>query len=101
MKTIWKAALAGILLTGGLFAQSIGDREIHQQQRIGQGVHSGSLSRGEARSLEHRERSIAREVRRDRRSGGGLSFAERRHIAARQNRVSHDIYRLKHNGRVR
>jgi len=101
MKTIWKAALAGILVTGGLFAQSIVGRELHQQERIGQGVGSGALTRGEARSLEGRERSIAREVRRDRRSGGGLSNAERRHIAARQNRVSHDIYRLKHNGRVR
>jgi len=101
MKMIMKLTVAGILMTGGLFAQTIAGRELRQQERIGQGVRSGELTRGETRSLERRERSVAREVRRDRRSGGGLSAAERQHIAARQDRISHAIYRDKHNGRVR
>ena len=62
MKTIWKAALAGILVTGGLFAQSIVGRELHQQERIGQGVGSGALTRGEAHLITENARQYLKIV---------------------------------------
>jgi hypothetical protein len=74
-------------------------RSHRQQQRIAQGVHSGQLTAGETRNLENREASVNRE-RRDMRAenGGRLTAADRRAINRRQNRISHSIYRDKHNG---
>lgn len=76
-------------------------RERMQQQRIGQGIKSGSLTAGEASRLEGNEARLNREVRRDRISGGGLSPAERAKINAQQNGMSKRIYAKKHNGRTR
>ncbi len=101
MKTTFKIGVTAMLMTGGLFAESIPGREIRQQERIGQGVRSGELTRGETRFVENRERSIDREARHDRLTGGGLNSAERERIAARQNHVSQEIYALKHNARDR
>ncbi|MEO8027357.1 MAG: hypothetical protein ABI823_12835 [Bryobacteraceae bacterium] len=101
MKRLLMITAAGMLMTGGLFAGNIARREARQQGRIAQGVRSGSLTRGETRSIERRERGLAREVRRDRLSGGGLSGAERARITRQQNRLSNRIDVLKHNGRTR
>lgn len=101
MKKMLMMGAAGMLMAGGLFAQNIPGREYRQQDRIGQGVRSGSLTRGETRYLENREHALAREIRHDRYTGGGLSCAERERIARQQNRLSHDIYALKHNPRGR
>jgi hypothetical protein len=74
-------------------------RSQRQQQRIAQGVHSGQLTAGETRNLENREASVNRERRNMRAENGGrLSARDRRAINRRQNRISHSIYRDKHNG---
>lgn len=94
------------LLTGSAFAQvtgqSIQQRKENQQARIAQGVRSGALTRGETRNLESRERSVNREERAMRRTGGGrLTAADKAALTRRQNRISRSIYRDKHNALVR
>jgi hypothetical protein len=92
---------AGFLLALSAQAAPVWLRQDRQQARIGQGVRSGELTRAETRNLETRERALAATVRRDRLDGGGLTLAERAKINARQNNLSQDIYRLKHNNRGR
>lgn len=75
-------------------------REHEQQQRIRQGIRSGELTKGEARSLEQEQRHINQDIR-DARQDGVVTKFERRDIQQDQNRASHDIYRKKHNERVR
>lgn len=76
-------------------------RQREQQQRIGQGIKSGSLTAGEAANLEHKEAGIHREVRSMRRANGGtLTPGEKAVVNNQQNHVSNQIYRKKHNGRV-
>jgi hypothetical protein len=75
-------------------------REARQQQRIAEGVESGSLTPREAASLERRETKIHNEIKRDRKANGGqLTPAERAKINREQNRASRAIYRKKHNSR--
>jgi hypothetical protein len=76
-------------------------RERAQQERIGQGIKSGSLTAREAAKLEHNEARLNGEVRRDRASGSGLSSRETAKINAQQNTMSKRIYAKKHNGRTR
>jgi hypothetical protein len=76
----------------------MGDREEHQQQRIGQGIQSGQLTAGEAAHLEQNQARINREVRSDRAANGGtMTPAERQQINHQQNQQSRQIYRDKHN----
>jgi hypothetical protein len=91
------------LAAASLFAAppTIAGRQVNQQARIAQGVRSGSLTRGETAAIQSREARLAREIRRDRVDGGGLSAAERAKIQAKQNNLSNRIYDLKNNGRVR
>ncbi|MBK6630460.1 MAG: hypothetical protein IPG33_05120 [Betaproteobacteria bacterium] len=72
----------------------------HQQQRIGQGVRSGDLTRSEVRRLEGEQRHIRREERRYL-SDGHLSRAERADLRHDQNRASRHIYDEKHDGQQR
>ena len=84
------------------FAETgIHQRKQNQQARIGNGVRNGSLTAGETARLEHQESRLNREIRRDRRDGGGLSNRERVKINHQQNRLSREIRRDKHNGRTR
>jgi hypothetical protein len=82
---------------GSSFAQGrIEERKENQQGRIAEGVRNGSLTPAEAARLERKERKVNREVRRDRRDGGGLSPAERAKIEKDQDRLSRDIAKQKH-----
>ncbi|MBI4892275.1 MAG: hypothetical protein HY821_16735 [Acidobacteria bacterium] len=94
-----------ILMIGGLAvpagAATVARRQWDQQQRIGQGVHSGSLTAGEAARLEREEGRAAARIHRDRVDGGAFSAAERARAQRSLDRLSSDIYRLKHNGRSR
>ena len=84
------------------FKGEVGARQENQQDRIAQGIKSGSLSAGEAARAENRQQSINQQVRADRAANGGkLTGAERKQINARQNRASRQIYRLKHDGKNR
>src|ERR1700722_16971711 len=98
------------IITGALFLGSVGnvlaqnevnDRERNQQERIGQGVESGSLTAGETSHLEKQESGINQEVRQDRKANGGtLTAQEHRQVNRQQNRESRRIYRDKHNGKT-
>lgn len=72
-------------------------RQHHQQQRIGQGVRSGELTRNETRRLEREQRHI-RQDERSYKSDGVLTRAERADLHHDQNRASRHIYMEKHDG---
>jgi hypothetical protein len=75
-------------------------RDRMQQERIGQGVKSGSLTAGEAANLEHKEAGLNREQRNMRAANGGkLTPGEKAKVNRQQNGLSRQIYRKKHNNR--
>jgi hypothetical protein len=75
-------------------------RDREQQQRIGQGIKSGSLTPGEASKLENKEANLNKEEHNDRAANGGkLTPAEKGKINRQQNKVSKQIYKDKHNAR--
>ncbi len=75
-------------------------RQVEQQQRIGQGVRSGELTRNEVRGLQKEQRDIQQEIR-ESRGDGIVTGAERRDIQQEQNQASRHIRRAKHNRRDR
>jgi len=80
----------------------VGQRAQNQQDRIAQGVKDGQLTAGETARLEKSETKINNEMRNDRAADGGkLTPAEKTQINRQQNRESRQIYKAKHNGRVR
>lgn len=101
---ILTAVAAGVFLAGyGWSAEpgaaqraTIRQRQINQQRRIAQGIHSGELTAREAARLERKEARLNREIRRDRADGGALTLKERRKIGRQQDRLSRQIYREKH-----
>lgn len=96
---IWMAAALGAALTAaGMNAETINQRRENQQDRIAQGVKSGSLTAGETARLETKEARVNREIRDDREDHNGhLTKAERAQINRQQNKLSRQIYRAKHN----
>jgi hypothetical protein len=78
----------------------IGQRRENQQDRIAQGIRSGSMNANEAARTENREQSINEQVHADRQANGGkLTGQEHRQINREQNGASRQIYRQKHNGK--
>jgi hypothetical protein len=83
-------------------SQKAGQRGENQQDRIAQGLKSGQLTAGEATHLEGEEAAINQEKRADRAANGGhLTAQEKAQINRQQNKVSHQIYKDKHNNRAR
>jgi hypothetical protein len=92
------AAALGAALTAMTSAQTINQRRENQQDRIGQGIQSGSLTAGEAARLETKEARLNREIRDDREDHNGrLTKTERARVNRQQNKLSRQIYRAKHN----
>jgi hypothetical protein len=78
----------------------VGQRRENQQDRIAQGIRSGSLRPGEAANLEGREANINHQVAVDRKANGGtLTPQEKARVNRQQNRTSRAIYKDKTNGR--
>ncbi len=75
-------------------------RQENQQKRIGQGVASGELKKGEVRKLEKEQRDVQQE-KREARADGTVTGAERKEIQKEQNQASRKIYRAKHNNKTR
>jgi hypothetical protein len=105
MKPTTKILLVAILgLTGALpaYADSCGlrDRMERLERRIERGIDKGDLTGGEAHRLK-RERREIRALARDFRDDGHLSRRECHILAARVQRLSDHISRLKHNDRSR
>lgn len=100
-KIVMPLLLGALLLPVAANAQGINSQRENQRDRIQQGVRNGSLTPREARDLREREARITRSERRDRRSGGHLSAAERERLQERLNGDSRAIYRQKHDGQTR
>ena len=102
MKRMIVSIMTGALLLGAATAafadEKIHDRKENQQQRIGQGVKSGSLTAGETARVENKESKLDQEIRTDRRANGGhLTDNEKGQVNRQQNQLSNQIYREKHN----
>jgi hypothetical protein len=91
--------IATTMIVVSLPAQEIKKRQENQQDRIAQGVGSGELTPAETARLEKREARLNQKIRKDRKDGNGLTAKERRQINRRQNQVSNDIARQKHDAR--
>ena len=105
MKQIFSLTLSAVFILGlgvAAFANTpyIDRREHREQQRIRQGIHSGELTRREARRLEAEQGRI-RGYEWYAKSDGHVSRAERRHLDRMLDRSSRDIYRQKHDGQDR
>ena len=79
--------------------RGINAREHRQVQRIKQGVKSGEITKAEKNRLKADEAAIRAEEKVYRKSGGGLSKAERKDLNKDLNKTSREIYRAKHNKR--
>jgi hypothetical protein len=79
--------------------RGINAREHRQVQRIKQGVKSGEITKAEKNRLKADEAAIRAEERVYRKSGGGLSKAERKDLNKDLHKSSREIYRAKHNKR--
>jgi hypothetical protein len=102
MQRIIVSVMTGALLVGtataALADEKIHDRKENQQQRIAQGVKSGSLTAGETARVENKESKLNKEIRTDRQANGGnLTNNEKRQVNQQQNQLSNQIYREKHN----
>lgn len=104
MKTEMAAlTLALAVISGAAYAQSsatpstprIDQRQANQQQRIDQGVKSGSLTEREAARLEKGQQRIDRMENRAM-ADGKMTRQERRRIEQAQDRQSTQIYRESH-----
>ncbi len=74
----------------------ITERDRLQQERIGQGIKSGSLTPAESARLERQEANLNHREARMAASGGKLTQGERNAINRQQNQMSRRIYREKH-----
>jgi hypothetical protein len=93
--------LLALGLTMPVFARgSLYDMQREQRWRIKEGIHSGELTRKEARVLRREQRNIRRMKRHFVRDGR-ISRHERRVLKRRYARAGRHIYRLKHNNRTR
>jgi hypothetical protein len=81
---------------------NINGRKENQQDRIAQGVQSGSLSPSETARLESKQASINRQEHNMRAADNGhLTAQDRATLNRRQNRQSKAIFAAKHDGRGR
>ena len=101
------ATVVGVMLVTPAFAaparspRGINARQHRQTQRIRQGIKSGEVTKGEANRLRGDEAAVRAEERVYRKSGNGLSPAERKDLEKDLNKNSREINRAKHNDRSR
>jgi ABC-type microcin C transport system permease subunit YejB len=81
--------------------QPINQRQANLEHRIDQGVRNGSLTGPEATKLREQYRDLARLEANYRRSGRGLSPAERADLDRRFDRLSDHVYAQRHDAQVR
>lgn len=98
------ATLAAMLVTGSAFADvpvrgthdpRINTRQVHQRERIQQGVRSGELTRSERRQAIDSHREV-RQLERAYKSDGTLTAAERSDLRQAQRQASREIHKNKH-----
>jgi hypothetical protein len=92
------AAALIVAVSLSALSQEVRNREANQQDRIGQGLQSGQITAHGASNLEKRETSINQARRADLAANGGhLTPGEQHRLNQRENNVSKQIYRDKHN----
>ena len=94
-KILAVAALAAISVPAMAGTPRLDAREHNQRERIAQGVRSGELTRPETRRLIAGERRLHRHERYAK-SDGIVMRGERIRLQRNTNRMSHRIYRQKH-----
>jgi hypothetical protein len=100
--TLLGMALAVSILPSAAQANTIHQRKVNQQRRIGKGVSNGQLTPRETARLEHKEAHLNRETRRMRAANGGhLTAQQKARVTRQQNHLSRDIYRQKHDAQHR
>jgi hypothetical protein len=96
------ALAVATMFAGTAFAQTTGStvqRDVNQQERVEQGLQSGSLNTGEAARLEKQEATVDR-MQSNALKDGNLSTTEKVRLRKAQNRLSRDIYRQKHDAQI-
>jgi hypothetical protein len=105
MKTTLILTLAMVFTGAILPAQQktpvVNKRQANQQKRIAAGVADGSLTKPEARRLQAQQRELRRDVRQDKRDGGGLTTAERRDARQEAREQSRKIAKQRNDGQTR
>src|SRR5688572_19182951 len=97
-KIIVLALLLTVIMSGSALAQStphVDARQEAQRERITEGIGSGEVTRHEARRLKKEQRHI-RKTERKAEADGVVTTRERRKLDHKQDRVSRDIRRQKH-----
>jgi hypothetical protein len=83
-------------------ANQINQQKTQEQKRIANGLGNGSLTTGEADSLEKKDAQINQEERQMKAADGGhLTAADRAKLQQQQKGLSNQIYQDKHNAAVR
>ena len=94
-----KNAILNLVAVLAVFALALpaaaNPQEHRQDERIGQGVASGELTRHEAKNLREQQRHIDRAQRRAKKDGK-VTEAEARHVDNMQDRASANIHHQKH-----
>jgi hypothetical protein len=79
-----------------------GAEKLNQQDRIAQGVKSGSLTPSEAAKMQQQERNFNQTVKAQRAANGGsLTAAQKQADRQRLNQNSRNLYHAKHNNKGR
>ena len=99
MKRLVFAALgmATVFLPMTAQAGEVYNREVHQEQRIYQGVTNHTISPQEYQNLQRREDALNVARYRDIHDGNGLQPWEKRQLNRRENNISHSIWVDRHN----
>jgi hypothetical protein len=101
MKTKFTIIAAFALALGVSSADAqIRHRAQRQHQRIRHGVKSGELTKPEARNLREDQKDLHQDIKLAK-SDGKVTPGERRIIKKEENKDSREIYRKKHNRRIR
>lgn len=88
----------GLVITQSALAGRVGNRQVHQNQRIARGTADCELTRGETRQLLRQQHHI-RKQKQLAWSDGVLTGKEKARLMKFQDRADRDIFRLKHNNR--
>ena len=96
--------LISILLAGVAFADDktpvVNKKRANQEKRIAEGVANGSLTGKEATKLQRQENEARRNLRQDKRDGGGLTLLERTEARQKSRELSKKIYNQKHDAQT-
>jgi len=93
---ILMVTMFSFICANSAMAGKIKNRQVNQQKRIHQGIHSGELTGREIKNLEKEQLRIQKTKKRAW-SDGTLSPKERLQLKYQQDKASNHIYRLKHN----